>query len=66
MIRFTTESGAVYLYDKENARVQRQEGPMNPRLRLDNDTWAHLEEGMPKPDIRVGEIGRASCRERVF
>lgn len=55
MIRFTTASGAVYLYDTDNARVQCQEGPMNAGLRLDNDTWAYLEQGLPKPDIQVGD-----------
>lgn len=55
MIRFTTASGAVYLYDKDNGRVQRQGGPMNSRLRLDNGTWADLDPTQRPPDIAIGQ-----------
>lgn len=48
--RLTTRSGAVYLFDEENSRIQRQSGEMNPGLRLPNAQWqdvyAHeVEEG---------------------
>lgn len=43
-IRFTTESGATYLLrdDGTHAQVKREQGPMNPRMRLPNDEWLDI------------------------
>ena len=41
LVRFTTESGAIYLLrdDGTDARLLRMEGPLNPWIRHDNGEW---------------------------
>ena len=51
MLKITTKSGAVYLYDAEGGRVQRLEGEMNPGMRLDNGEWAN----MSADNIEIGK-----------
>ena len=53
MIGFTTESGAVYLYDKENARLLRS-GPHSEGidyLKVPDDEWHEVLHADP---IEVG------------
>lgn len=53
LLKFTTESGAEYLFDKEGQRLIRLEGPHNPGIQLPDGEWLGVTRDWP---IVVGQF----------
>lgn len=47
MIKFETESGAVYLFDTEGKKVQRVSGAWNPLMVLPDGEWLDVVDYEP-------------------
>lgn len=52
MIKFTTESGAEYMFDEVSSELKRIEGPYNPNIRLPDGEWLTVLNHQP---IVVGQ-----------
>lgn len=65
--RFTTASGAVYRFKRRDdgsiSRLMREEGEMNPRMRLPNDEWLDVNRAS---DIIVGHPAGFQLRGGLY
>lgn len=61
MIKFTTESGATYLYDEQKNRAQRLEGPYSPGI-----DYTVVPDGKWQNLVGIGPIALGQSVDMTF